>query len=466
MHEPAPPENPDLFRSLVRDLDEAVVLVDRAKRIVQVNRRAEQLTGLRNDDVAGRLCQEVLSCAAGNCRCDVFDTSPRAQVLELVTPNGKLLLLQRTPRVLRDAEGRVVGAMETLRQLEQNDAPRISRPSWVGDPAEAAPLRAIIGRSDAIRRLVDRIRRVANTAVPVLVTGESGTGKELTARALHALSPRRNRPFVAINCAALPADLIESELFGHVRGAFTGAVRDRVGAVEAAEGGTFLLDEIGDLAPSVQVKLLRLLQERTFRRVGETRERTADIRIVAATHVDLERAVRDGLFRADLYYRLRVVPIHIPALRDRPEDIHPLASTLLAQRAVTAGRLPMRFSPEAMRRLEAHTWPGNVRELGNVVDYLVALCPDATVGPRDLPEDLQASRTEPTSIQRGRYRPPTCDDVSEPERIRSALEDNDFHRQRTADALGMDRVTLYRKMKAYGIEGIDEGRRAILPAAV
>jgi PAS domain S-box-containing protein len=451
---PPRPLDPHLYQRVIDALEDAVFVVDRDRRVVFFNRAAEELTGLQSADVLGRSCSEALRCPVCGPTCRVIEgVDVRNQHFELPTAGGGRVLVRRTAVPLRDDENHIVGVVETLR--EQDDDPsaaRVSRPSRPWDPEEAAPLRAIVGRSQAIRRIVDTIRRLARSDASVLVTGESGTGKELVARAIHGVCRRKDKAFVAVNCAALPADLIESELFGHVRGAFTGAVRDRLGAVEAAEGGTFFLDEIGDLHPSLQAKLLRLLQERTFQRIGESITRTADIRVVAATHVDLDQAVAQGTFREDLYYRLRVVPIHIPALRERREDIAPLANYLLTRRAVAAGRRPMRFTPNAMRVIEAYGWPGNVRELVNAVDYVIALSTEDTVTDHDLPEDVSRPRVaarEAAGAARGRYVAPQDND--ERMRIEVALRANHYHRQRTADALGMDRVTLYRKLEKYGI---------------
>jgi transcriptional regulator with PAS, ATPase and Fis domain len=256
---------------------------------------------------------------------------------------------------------------------------------------------------------------------------------------------------VAVNCAAIPHDLLESELFGHVRGAFTGAVRDRKGSVELAAGGTLFLDEIGDLAMPMQAKLLRVLQERTYQRVGESRAQPTDVRILAATNAELEEALARGAFRQDLYFRLAVIPIRIPPLRERREDIAPLATFHLSRRSVAAGRLPMRFSPEAMRLLEGARWEGNVRQLINVVDYVVALCESNTVDARNLPEEFVNARREGVPMRRGRYQVGERGETEEA-LIRDTLEAQGFHRQRTAAALGMDRATLYRKMRDYRIQ--------------
>ena len=233
--------------------------------------------------------------------------------------------------------------------------------------AAGSPFPGLIGRSPAMGRVFRLIENLEQSEATVLLTGESGTGKEVVARAIHAHSPRRDGPFVAVNCGALPGELLESEMFGHVRGAFTGAVRDRVGRFEVARGGTLFLDEVGDLPLPLQVKLLRVVQERTFERVGESQPRRTDARILAATNLDLRRAVSQGRFREDLFYRLRVVPIEIPPLRARREDIEPLAGYLLARVAARQGRA-LRFSPDALRALLDHDWPGNVRQLENALE--------------------------------------------------------------------------------------------------
>jgi len=307
----------------------------------------------------------------------------------------------------------------------------------------------MIARSSAMTRLFHLVDNLQASDATILLTGESGTGKEVLAHAIHANSPRRGGRFVAVNCAALPADLLESELFGHVRGAFTGAVRDRIGRVELASGGTLFLDEIGDLPLQLQVKLLRFLQEKTFERVGDSHTRKADVRIIAATNVELRRAIVEGRFREDLYYRLRVVPIEIPPLRARREDIEPLARFLLVRVAGQHGR-ELRFSADAIRVLLRYSWPGNVRELENAIEYAVAVGRGQTIQPEDLPleilEPAPSPRTEPhASVAAG---------ASEAEVIRTALEKHRWNREATAHALGIGRTTLWRKMRECGLVNV------------
>jgi DNA-binding NtrC family response regulator len=301
-------------------------------------------------------------------------------------------------------------------------------------------LSGLIARSPAMQRVFRLVENLQGSTATILLSGESGTGKEVVARAIHAHSPRNRGPFVAVNCGALPPDLLESELFGHVRGAFTGAIRDRVGRFELAAKGTLFLDEIGDLPLHLQVKLLRVLQERTFERVGESQSRTSDARIIAATHVDLTAAARAGRFREDLYYRLRVVPIEIPPLRARREDIEPLARFLLARVAERQGR-QLRFSPDTIRALLAHTWPGNVRELENAIEYSVAVVKGQTILPDDLPPEVVTLRRSVAEQE----------PVSEAERIRAALEETQWRRDIAAAKLHMSRSTLWRKMREYGL---------------
>jgi DNA-binding NtrC family response regulator len=331
----------------------------------------------------------------------------------------------------------------------------VLRPAEEDEVAAGAqsPFPGLIGRSPAMDRVFRLIENLEQSEATVLLTGESGTGKEVLARAIHGRSPRRRGPFVGVNCGALPGELLESELFGHVRGAFTGAVRERAGRFEVAGGGTLFLDEVGDLPLPLQVKLLRVLQERTFERVGESQSRRTDARIIAATNVDLKRAVQDGRFREDLFYRLRVVPIEIPPLRGRREDIEPLATYLLARVAARQGRA-LRFSPDGLRVLLGYAWPGNVRELENALEYAVAVCKGQTILPEDLPLELQqeAART-PSLPAAGRpVEAPSPVASAELEKLKQALEAHRWRRAEAARALGISRATLWRRMREAGLE--------------
>jgi transcriptional regulator with PAS, ATPase and Fis domain len=447
------PPNPDqeLLRAALDCMGEGVFIVGADSRILFFSARAEDLTEIRASEIVGQECSVALR--GGVCGIDLAVLRGVAidhEDFEFILPDGSPLRVHRTVRPITGNDGRHLGTVVTFhvpgsRTSVAGCEPRVLVPTESNDA-----LHQFVGRSEAVRKVVNTVRRVAASDATVLITGESGTGKELVAKALHENSRRQARPLVAVNCAAIPHDLLESELFGHVRGAFTGAIRDRKGSVELAAGGTLFLDEIGDLAMTMQAKLLRLLQEKTYQRVGESRTQQADARIVTATNADLEQAIVRGTFRQDLYFRLCVIPIRIPPLRDRREDIAPLATFLLARRSVAAGRLPMHFSPEAMRLLENARWEGNVRQLINVVDYVIALCEPSTVDARSLPEDFLTPRQETPVNRRNRYQVGERG-TAEETLIRSTLEAQGYHRQRTAAALGMDRATLYRKMRDYRI---------------
>jgi transcriptional regulator with PAS, ATPase and Fis domain len=293
---------------------------------------------------------------------------------------------------------------------------------------------------------------VAATPTTVLITGESGTGKSLVARAIHQRSNRQDAPFVEVACGALPETLLESELFGHVRGAFTGAVGDKAGKFTQADGGTIFLDEISTATPALQVKLLRVLQDFEFEPVGGTETRRVDVRCILATNQDLEAEVRKGTFRQDLYYRVNVVTIHLPPLRDRLGDIPLLAEHFLVRHCERTGRHVVGFTDEAMRRLQAYGWPGNVRQLENILERAVILTKHAHLTPDDLPDDMRAVGAEAGGdgpIQ------PLKQALEKPEReiIERTLRAFHGNRQATANALDINRTTLYKKMKRYGIDG-------------
>jgi two-component system response regulator PilR (NtrC family) len=318
----------------------------------------------------------------------------------------------------------------------------------------------IIGRSPIMLEVFRLVETVCRTNSTVLISGESGTGKELVARAIHSLSLRRDRPFVAVNCGAMPEALLESELFGHVRGAFTGADKDKKGLIEAADGGTVFLDEIGEMAPTMQVKLLRVLQERRYRRVGATDEASSDIRVIAATNRDLPKLVGEGRFREDLFYRLNVIPVEMPALRERVEDIPLIAEHFLAKYTREMNKTVDAFSPEAMAALRAYSWPGNVRELENMVERAVALESERRVEVATLPENLRAGR--PATPRPGQGEPIAeagdgfnlerhLQDI-EKSHLERALERSRGVQTRAADVLGLSFRQFRYLAKKYGIK--------------
>ena len=311
----------------------------------------------------------------------------------------------------------------------------------------------IVGKSPAMREVFELIRRLSTSAATVLLTGESGTGKELVAKALHFNSPRKGRPFVPLNCATIPDTLLDSELFGHKRGAFTDARADRAGLFVEADGGTLFLDEIAELSPALQAKLLRVLQEGEIRPLGASRAERVDVRVVAATNKDLETRLKTGAFREDLFYRLNVVHIHLPPLRERGEDLLPLSDHFLSACAARAGKEVRGLHEAAKKALLAHPWPGNVRELENTIERAVALCEGGVIRLEDLPSAVRERRPgEPDTLQTALARGLTLDEL-EREYIQRVLTAEGGNKTRAAQRLGLDRKTLYRKLEEYAAPG-------------
>ncbi len=305
-----------------------------------------------------------------------------------------------------------------------------------------------VAHDPASRRVLELAQKVAETSTTLLITGESGTGKDLLARLVHESSPRRDAPYLKIDCASLPQELVESELFGHERGAFTGAVERKPGRLELADSGTIVLDEVAALAPGIQSKLLRVLEERAFERLGGTETLHINARLVALTNADLAKAVAAGRFREDLYFRLNVLTITVPPLRERPADILPLAEHLLARLGPVHGRPQAALSAEARRALEAYSWPGNVRELKNVIERALVFSKDAVLGPEDFPENVRAGVAGPAAAG-ARLR--SLEEV-EREVIRATLEATRYKISKAAEILGISRKTLLDKRKKYGLD--------------
>lgn len=313
-------------------------------------------------------------------------------------------------------------------------------------------LESIIGKSPAMLEVFDTVKRVANASATVLIRGESGCGKELVARAIHHSGSRKSKPFIAVNCTAIPEGLMESELFGHVKGSFTGAHADKKGLFEEANGGTLFLDEIGDLSLTLQAKLLRVLQDKTIRPVGSTENKEIDVRIVAATHRDLKVMVSDEKFREDLFYRLNVLPVNVPALRDRTEDIPLLVESFIAKFAAQNHSKVKGITGEAVAALLAHPWPGNVRELENLIERAVVLCPDDMIDKKDIMGSVIQEAKD--KIEQLFSDTPTLEQIEE-RYIKIILGRMNNQKDKAAKALGINRRTLYRKERAYGLVSAD-----------
>ena len=457
---PTEPEPPGLgsLEAVFEALGRVLVVLDADLRIIRASRTLDTLACAgAAERVLGRRAEELLGAGLFSPEEPIGEALARGRREE-----GRRAVLQ-----CADSERLVsVTAAPLPEHVRAHCDPRarflvVLRPAEEEDVAAAiAAAPGPLARSPAMLRVVALLDSLHRSDVPVLITGESGTGKEVVARALHARSCRASGPFMAVNVGALPADLLETELFGHVRGAFTGAVRDRVGRFELAHHGTILLDEIGEMPLPLQVKLLRVLQDGVYERVGESTPRRLEARVVAATNVDLKAAITRGTFREDLYYRLCVVPIHIPPLRERPEDVAPLAHQLVARIGQRDGRA-LRLSPDTVRVLERLPWPGNVRELENALQYASVVCQGQTIQVEELPPGLAESGN---SLRRagGGPRPSALPPPSpvavtkvegdEAQRIRAALETTRWNRARAATALGVSRTTLWRRMRELGLE--------------
>ncbi len=364
--------------------------------------------------------------------------SPTGEILRILGFSEDVTDLKETEQALRQAESQLAQALhqsqDRVVQLEEQVRTRAS-------------FERLVGRSAPMQEVYRKLRLAAQSEVTVLLTGESGTGKELAASAIHSLSERKDKPFVAINCSAIPESLLESELFGHVRGAFTGAVRDKTGLIQAAEGGTLFLDEVAEMPPQLQVKVLRALQEREIRRVGDEHPSKVDVRIIAATNRDLPRLMATGKLREDFYYRIRVFSIELPPLRTRREDIPLLVRHFLQSFGPRAPRGLRAFAPAALRVLMGYAWPGNVRELQNAVEHALVSATGREISVADLPADLRSVMMAA---------PLTPEDHAERQRISSVLEETGWNRTKAASILRVSRVTLWKRMRRLGL-GTDEG---------
>ncbi len=440
---PAPPKR--LTGLILDSITEGVFTVDPNMRISSFNRAAQKITGLTAAQALGRKCHEVFRADICGTTCPLQKSmatgEPGLEVdLEITRADDVQMPVRIRTTVLRDAGGEVVGGVETFRDLSEMH-------HLLKRLTEGYTFCDLKGKSEPMRQLFEVLPEVATSGATVLISGESGTGKELVARALHDLSPRSEGPFVAVNCAAIPEGLLESELFGHVRGAFTGADRQREGRFAAAEGGTLFLDEIGDLPAALQVKLLRVLDAGEYTPLGSNRTRQSDARLVTATNRDLEQEIQQGRFREDLFYRLNVVGLMLPPLRERREDIPLLVDYFLERLAAERGEPLRRLTPAAMSRLLDHRWPGNVRELQNAVEHALVLAQGGAIEPRHLPQSLR--RLERTG--RGTLSSRLDLHSREKEAITKALALHEGHRARAAAELGISTTTLWRKMKRYGI---------------
>lgn len=435
-----------LNNAILDSLGEGLFTVDKEFRINSFNRAAEQILGYRRDEVIGDFCKNIIK----SHRC--YEDCPLGKVLEsgsnlfdceseIEHRSGRKIPVKLNATVLRDNENKPIGGVVSFRDLSYLETIQKSLRT-------ESNYHGIIGTHKSIREIITLIEEVAESKSNVLIMGESGSGKEMVANAIQATSLRKNKPFIKINCSVFPPHILASELFGHVKGSYTDAIKDRIGRFELADGGTIFLDEVAEMPLEMQVQLLRVLQEGTFERIGESITRKVDVRVIAATNKNITEHMHNGKFREDLYYRLNVIPIHIPPLRERKSDIPNLAQHFINKFSMISGKKIFETDDDAMDILVSYDWPGNVRELENAVEYAFARTKDSVIHASKLPPVVRMEAHTGTHKKQ-------IDDIpfaeEEYARIKRALEKHYWNRSRAARELEMGRTTLWRKMKNLGL---------------
>ncbi|MFZ0450654.1 MAG: sigma 54-interacting transcriptional regulator [Desulfatiglandaceae bacterium] len=445
------------WKTVVSTIQDGIMIVDKEGTIVSVNRAMEDLTGYTTDDLVGNPCS-VLDCdLCLNSRgqgdkshwCRLFQVgSLKRRRCSVERRDGNKLEILKNASLLRNIEGQVIGAVETFTDIteiiQKDHQIEAFRRELKGEDG----FHGIMGISAHMKQVFDLIENAAQSDAPVIILGESGTGKELVAKAIHEIGPRKKMPFVKVNCASLNESLLESELFGHVKGAFTGAIQGRVGRFEAAQRGDIFLDEIGDLPLVTQVKLLRVLEEKVIERVGDNRPIPVDVRIITATNRDLKQLVEEGTFREDLYFRINVIPVLMPPLRDRSEDIPLLAQAFFEHIRLKSGKKIQGISDEAMAALLGYAWPGNVRELKSAFEYAFVACHGPLIEPHHFPPNIfdgPARNSVKTKV--------TLDpDEAKRTGLLRALQKAGGNQSEAARILGISRVTVWNRMKKFNID--------------
>lgn len=420
---------------------DGVLIADEEMSIVDLNPAAELLTGYQREELLGRKCTEIFHGRVCGVSCVISSSVGPEHIsghdeVKLVQKDGHVRLVRLSTSPLREGHA-FTGVVVVFRDVTELVDLRERL-------AERYHFHNLIGKDQRMQEVYDLIQSIAETDSTVLIRGETGTGKELVAQAIHFLSHRAERPFVKVNCSALSEGILESELFGHVKGAFTGAIRDKIGRFELAQGGTLFLDEIGDVTPAVQMKLLRAIEQKEIERVGESRSRQIDVRVVAATNRDLEALKDQGHFREDLYYRLKVVPVHLPPLRERRGDIPLLVDHFIEKFNQKMGRAIEGIIPEALSLLLEYPWPGNVRELENAIEYAFIKAKNKSISLRDFPWEVR----QPQGREETRAR----EELTEPEALRRLLTQTGWRISESSRIMGIHRSTLWRKIRHYGIK--------------
>jgi two-component system response regulator HydG len=444
------------WKTIVDTLQDGLMVMDPEGNILAMNPAAEKLTGYSADELVGRNCR-TLNCTG----CELYGRGAAEEWCQLYVKGNvkakKCLISKKDRRalhvvknaaVLRDSKGQMIGAVETFTDIseivrQQQEIETLRKSCRLEEDHHG-----LLGDSPPMQRLFELIENVARTDAPVLIHGPSGTGKELVARAIHEESPRKDKPFIKVNCAALNENLLESELFGHEKGAYTGADRTRIGRFEAAHRGTIFLDEIGDIPLATQVKLLRVLEEKEIERVGDHKTIAVDVRIISATNKDLDALIDQDLFREDLFFRINVFPLSCPSLAERYEDIPLLVQNFIEQNAAKGSKKIVGLTPEAMEALLTYSWPGNVRELRNAIEYAFVLCSGNWIGREHLPPKITTNGKRP--LMNHQQSPASWEE--ERTKLIDTLRQVNGNQSEAARILGVSRVTIWKRIKKYGIK--------------
>jgi two-component system, NtrC family, response regulator HydG len=442
------------WEQIINTMSDALVLISPEGRIILVNRAFEELTGYAADDVVGQPCS-VLECDAcrhhprqdGSQRCALFDPGQegmRRVRCTIARKNGTYLNTIKKASILKDENGRVLGAVETMSDITELERLDQKVESLSRKLTDGGDYHGIIGASAPIRKVIQLVDKAAQSDAPVMIYGESGTGKELVAEAIHERGVRRDGPFIKLNCAALNASLLESELFGHIKGAFTGAYRHRQGRFEAADGGDIFLDEIGDISESIQVKLLRVLENKQVERVGDHRPIRVDVRIISATNKNIADLITLKQFREDLFFRINVIPIQLPSLRERKEDIPLLAQHFIQRLRRLTGKPIAGLTQAALNHFMDYAWPGNIRELKSALEFAFVVAERGKLDIDHLPPQLGGAAKS--------CGPPAVGNPTEKEALVDALRRANGNQTQAARLLGVNRVTVWNRMRKYGID--------------
>jgi PAS domain S-box-containing protein len=446
------------WKTVVNTMRDGIMIVDTTGSIISVNRALETITGYSREELIGQKCS-ILNCSIYKMAreqgehfwCKLFKNgSLDVSACAIMKKNGAYIHVLKNASQLRDRKGNVIGAVETVTDIteivEKDKQIAAFRRKLMSEDG----FHEITGTSAAMKSVYDLIENAALSDAPVIILGESGTGKELVARAIHQIGGRKNAPFVKVNCAALTETLLESELFGHVKGAYTGAYKDRAGRFEMAQSGDIFLDEIGDLSLTTQVKLLRVLEDKIIERVGHSKPIPVDVRIISATNRDLHSLIEKGSFREDLFFRINVIPIHLPPLRERLEDIPLLAESFFRKIQMKSGKDIKGISKDLIDCLINYTWPGNVRELKSAFEYAVVVCQEPMLRAHHLPPGILQ---EKTAIRHGKPLAQSKEEIKKRELI-SALNRSKGNQSLAAEMLGISRVTIWNRMRKYGIRSV------------